>query len=416
MDKFDIIIIGAGAAGLAAAYQAKAGMKVLILEKMTVCGKKLAVTGGGRCNFANTASTENQIKCIRNGNFLKHAFKAFSPDDVKDWFTELGVNSAVEEENKIFSTNLSARQIADLMLLKALNSGCEIRYNAVAADLLVSENRIDGVVLSDGSPILANSVIIACGGNSYPLTGSSGDGYLLAKKAGHRIVEPLPALTPLETAGFATDKISGVVLEQAKLNLIVNNKKLAESTGILLFTHTGISGPAALSISGRAVQALANGDKPILEADFYPYWLAENGDFEFQQILNQHGKKNISNIIAQLVPASLADLILSTAQIPFDKKGAEINGDARKKILKSLKKCQLTVTGYKSWKEAMVTSGGVSVDEISAKTMESKLIKGLYFAGEVIDIDGDTGGFNLQAAFSTGVLAMRSAVKNLNQP
>jgi len=416
MEKYDIIILGAGAAGLAAAYHATAGMKILILEKMPLAGKKLAVTGGGRCNFANTANTENQIKSIRNGNFLKTAFKAFSPSDVQNWFGVLGVVSAVEEKSKIFSTSLTARQIADLMLNHALGAGCEIRYNSAVDNLIVTENTISGVVLNDGSAIYCHALIIATGGNSYPATGSTGDGYRLAQLAGHNIIEPLPALTPLETAGFATDKISGVVLEQAEISLMIDNKKIAESSGILLFTHTGISGPAVLSISGRAVRALQDGKEPYLEADFYPLWTAENGDREFQQLLNQHGKKNISNILAQLVPASLADLILSTAQIPFDKKGAEINGDARKKILKSLKKCQLTVTGFKSWKEAMVTAGGVSVEEISPKTMASKLVKGLFFAGEVMDIDGDTGGFNLQAAFSSGVLAMRSAIKSTNQP
>jgi len=416
MEKYDVIILGAGAAGLAAAYHATAGMKILILEKMPLAGKKLAVTGGGRCNFANTANTENQLKSIRNGNFLKPAFKAFSPADVQNWFGDLGVVSAVEENNKIFSTNLSARQIADLMLNHALGAGCEIRYNSAVGNLIITENTISGVVLNDGSAIYCRALIIASGGNSYQLTGSTGDGYQLAKEAGHRIVEPLAALTPLETTGFATDKISGVVLEQAKLTLMIDNKKIAESSGILLFTHTGLSGPAALSISGRAVRALHNSQQTYLEADFYPLWTAENGDRDFQQLLNQHGKKNINNILAQLVPASLADLILTVLQIPFDKKGAEINGETRRKIFKMLTGCRMQITGYKSWKEAMVTAGGVSVEEISPKTMASKLVKGLYFAGEVMDIDGDTGGFNLQAAFSTGVLAMRSAIKSLIQP
>jgi len=410
--KYDLIIIGAGAAGLSAAAHITPETKVLLLEKMNSAGRKLAVTGGGRCNYTSTLPNDEQLKHIRNGFFLKHSFKVFPPQAVVKWFGGLGVESAVEEETKLFATNISARQIADRMLQQALQQGCEFRQAAVTS-LKISAGNICGVVLENGEEIDCRAVLLATGGSSYPGTGSAGDGYRLAEAAGHQIVQPLPALTPLETGGIATAEISGVVLDNVNISLIINQKKTAETSGILLFTHTGISGPAALSISGRAVRALAGQQKVSLEVDFYPKWSPDKADFDFQQLLNLNGKKNISNILSQLLPASLADLLLKTAGISAGKKGAEINGENRKLLLKFIKRCPLDINGYKGWKEAMVTAGGVEIAEISPKTLESKLVRGLYFAGEVIDIDGDTGGFNLQAAFATGVTAVQAVCKQL---
>jgi len=413
MSKPRVIVVGAGAAGLMSAGQAaKVGAAVLVLEKMPKPGLKLRITGKGRCNLTNITPLPEFIEHFgTNGKFLRQAFSRFFSQDLIAFFKELGVETVIERGGRVFPASNQADEVIGalgnwLIGLAKIWTNCSVR------NLLVENGQVVGVIAQTKSSGLKNfpadRVIIATGGKSYPGTGSTGDGYELAKSVGHTIVSPRPALVPLETNGDIAGRLQGLSLKNVSVKVIIDGKKRAEAFGEMLFTHFGVSGPIILSLSKICVDALPAREKVTISIDLKPALNDQQLDQRILRDLNQYGKKQFQNILKLLLPQKLIPICTELTGIEPEKSGNQITSDERKRLRLWLKDFQLEVTGYRPFSEAIITAGGVNLKEVVPRTMESRLVNGLYFAGEVLDIDADTGGYNLQAAFSTGCLAGRS--------
>jgi len=418
MKIYDVVIIGGGPAGLMAACKAgEAGLSILIIEKMSRVGIKLLITGNGRCNITNTTNLSDFIKHIYpDGKFLRPAFSQFFSKDIIAFLNNCGVETKVEEHGKVYPVSNKAKNVLDAFMRKVLSYDVEIRYNSKAVDLLVEEKTIKGVkILTDEREynVFARQVILSTGGKSYPSTGSTGDGYTLAAKAGHTISAIRPSLVPLNTQGDKAQQLQGLSLSAIRASLWINNKKHCQEKGEILFTHFGLSGPLVHSLSRAAVEALDNGSKVEFSIDLVPDSDELAFDKQLQIELNKNGKKQIDNLLKLWLPAKLIPLFLTECGIESDKECHQINASARRKIRLLIKDLRFIVTGHRSFKEAIITAGGISTKEIDVQTMQSKLIANLYFAGEIIDVDGDTGGYNLQIAYSTGWLAASACVNRI---
>ena len=415
MKKYDVIVIGAGAAGLiAAARAAELGANVLLVEKMKQAGRKLLITGKGRCNITNTASQSEFIKKVHpNGRFLKHAFSTFFTKEIVALLNKLGVETMEERGGRIFPTSEKAFDVVNAFLNYAKNNKVEIWYNCKVDKILEENKRIKGIqVTKDGKInfLETENVILCTGGKSYPATGSTGDGYKLAKELGHSIDNTRPALVPLETEGNLAEQLQGLALKNAKAVVWVNGKKKAEDFGELLFTHFGLSGPIIITLSRIAVDELNNNNQVEISIDLKPALDENKLDNRILRDLNEHGKKRIENIVKLWLPGKLVSVFIQLSGVDPNKEGHQINSKERKKMRILLKDLRFKITGHRSFKEAIITAGGINTNEIEQKTMQSKIVSNLYFAGEVIDLDGDTGGYNLQIAYSTAWLAAESCV------
>ena len=414
MAKRRLIIIGEGPAGLMAAGQAAlAGAEVLLLAKMDRPGYKLRLTGNGRCNLTNTDPLPEFIRHFRpDGRFLRQAFSQFFSSELIDFFEKLGVPTTVEQNKFVFPAAGKAADVVNALVRWVSDCGVNLQMLCPAEKLFVENGRMAGVQASQKNHTKfypADAVIIATGGASYPSTGSTGDGYKLAESVGHKIVPIRPALVPLETAGNIASRLQGLSLDNINVSIFVNNKKHLQKQGQMLFTHFGVSGPAILSLSGQIVDQLRLNNKVSLSIDLTPNLDERRLDNNLICLFAEHGKKQLKTIISNFVPAKLALVCAYLIKLSPDKIGSQISAGERRKLKALLKEFRLEVTASRPLAEAMVTAGGVSTKEVDPRSMASRLVKGLYFAGEVLDIDGDTGGYNLQAAFSTGFLAGLSA-------
>lgn len=409
-----IIVIGAGPAGMMAAIKAaENGAEVVLLEKMERIGKKLLITGKGRCNITNTAEKADIIKNIPgNGIFLNSVLSAFDNEDVVAFFNSIGVNTKVERGGRVFPVSDKAADVVSALLDRMNELKVKVRTRVAVKMVDANDGKVTGVVLNDGERLTADAVIIATGGVSYPKTGSSGDGFIFAREIGHTVVMPLPALVPLETEEDWISEASGLSLKNIQMTLLIEGKKVAEEFGEMMFTHFGVTGPIILSLSRLAVQALAANKCVEMELDLKPALTLEKLSARLVREFEAAPNKAIKNIMRQLLPDKLIAPVLDVSFIDMEKPVNQITKEERLRIADFLKHLLLTVTKARPIEEAIVTAGGVSTKEINPKTMESKIINGLYFAGEVIDVDGYTGGFNLQAAFSTGAAAGNWSVWN----
>lgn len=407
-NMWDTIIVGAGPAGLMAGIQAaRRGQQVCILEKTDRPGKKLRITGKGRCNVTNCCTVEDFMpNVLANPRFLYSSLNAFTPYEVMGFFEELGVPLKVERGDRVFPESDNAHHIADALVCCAVESGCLIRQGEVK-NLLLEEGRAAGVQLSDGSQLRSRSVILCTGGKSYPVTGSTGDGYTLARQAGHNITPLRASLIPILCAERCCRDMMGLSLRNVTLSVTQKNasgkeKLIFQELGEMLFTHFGVSGPLVLSASCHMTGKLSS---YTLAIDLKPGLSEEQLDARILRDFGQFANKDFINSLGQLLPRKAIPVIAQRSGIPFDTKVNQITRPQRQALCQAIKHFTLTPTGFRPIEEAIVTAGGVDVGQLNPKTMESKLCPGLYFAGELLDVDGYTGGFNLQIAFSTGFAA-----------
>jgi predicted Rossmann fold flavoprotein len=408
--KVDVIVVGAGPAGLLAGGRAaENGAQVLILEKMRSEGRKLLITGKGRCNITNDASPTEFIKHVfPEGRFLRNAFSQFYSKDIINLLEKYGVESVLERGGRYFPASNKSLDVLQALLKWVNELNVEIKTGQRVEKLLTANGAVQGVQ-SNGEIFTAAKVILTTGGKSYPATGSSGDGYELAQSVGHTVEKPIPALVPLETKGNLAQNLQGLNLKNVKAVVWVNGKKAGEAFGEMLFTHFGLSGPIILTLSRIAVAALQNNDKVEITVDLKPALDEQKLDNRLLRDLNEHGKKQLSNIFRNWLPSSMIPVFIEELKLDLEKAGHQVTSKERKQIRYLMKNLRFEVTKHRSFKEAIITAGGIPTKEIAPKTMESRLVKGLYFAGEIIDLDAETGGYNLQIAWSTGWLAGNSA-------
>lgn len=403
-------MIGGGPAGLIAAGQAALSRgRVTILEKKDSPALKLRLTGNGRCNLTNEAPIEEFISHFgRQGKFLRPAFARFFASDLMRFFENLGVKLMTDSRGRVYPKSGNADEIAEALVNWTIGNGVKIACDAAALEIMTRKNSIDAVRAADRrDPRPADIVIISTGGASYPGTGSSGDGYKLAEALGHTIVPVRPASVPLLTSPAFAPKLQGISLNSVSVTVKIESKPAHKSSGDLLFTHYGLSGPVALEISRYCVDSLTKGQRISISLDLLP----EKDENQLDRLLinsfKNSGRRELQNILAELIPSRMAPAFLEEIGIEPAKFCSQVTAVERRRITQNLKGFEIEITGHRPLTEAMVTAGGVNLKEVNPNTMESRIIKGLYFAGEVLDLDADTGGFNLQAAFSTGWLAGR---------
>ena len=420
-----VVIIGGGPAGmLAAISSAKSGNEVTILEKMNMLGKKLLITGKGRCNITSSIPIEDFIKNIPgNGMFMYSSFNNFNNTDIIKMLEEEGVKTKVERGNRVFPVSDKSQDVQKA-LIKVLNKlNVKVILNANVEEILVKQMEeekvaygVKAIIDGKNNTILADKIILATGGKSYPGTGSTGDGYKMAKKLGHTIIDVKPSLVPI-TVRKSYDlelcrEMQGLSLKNVRIQIkdIQKNKIIYEDFGEMLFTHFGVSGPIILSGSShlrryKDIEKLLKNEKIVLSIDLKPALAEEILDERILRDFEQEKNKEFKNSLDKLLPKKMIEPIIKLSGIVPNKKVNEITKKERKHLVQILKNLEIILDGFRPIDEAIITAGGISVKEINPKTMESKLIKNLYFAGEIIDVDAYTGGFNLQIAYSTGYTA-----------
>lgn len=408
--KYDVAVIGGGPAGLVAAAEAgRRGKSVVLIERNEKIGRKLMITGKGRCNVTNACYMLNELieNVPTNSRFLYGAFSRFMPEDTMELFESLGVSLKTERGNRVFPESDKASDIVDALRKYVNQNGVKIKHGRIV-DLKVENGEIISVVDEDKNEYYASSFIIATGGKSYPLTGSTGDGYMLASKIGHRITQIKPSLVPLECEEEWCKSLQGLSLKNIEISVYDNEKftEVYRDFGEMLFTHFGVSGPVILSASSHIKDG--NPGRYTINIDLKPALDFDKLDRRIQRDFSEFSNKAAVNALSNLLPRKLIPVIIDICGIPSDLRTNQITRETRHELVSILKSLPVTVKGFRPIDEAIVTSGGVDVRDIDPKTMRSKIIDNLFFAGEVIDVDAYTGGFNLQIAFSTGALAGRS--------
>ena len=405
-----VIVIGGGAAGmLASIYAARSGAHVTLLERNEKLGKKVYITGKGRCNVTNAAEPDEfMAHILRNPRFMYASFALLDNMKLMDLIEELGVPLKTERGERVFPESDKASDINRCLEKEIRRLGVDIRLNTRVNSLIVENGACTGVRLGGNRELYADSVIVCTGGVSYPLTGSTGDGHEFARKAGLKVTNLMPALVPINTVEKWPSSLSGLSLKNVTLRAYNGKKRIYSEQGEMLFTHFGISGPLVLTLSSLMPEDLS---KVRMSIDLKP--ALDDGTLDARMVreLKENSRRSIGSVMDTLVPHSLGQLIISLANIASERPANSITHEERAALRMLLKDLPLTPASLRGFEEAIITRGGVSVKEVNPSTLESKSIPGLYFAGEVLDIDATTGGFNLQIAFSTGALAGKSAAE-----
>lgn len=405
-----VLVIGGGAAGMMAAVAAAGnGAQVLLLEKNEKLGKKLFITGKGRCNITNAADLEDFFSSVvSNPKFLYSSFCSFTNDQVISFFEELGVQTKVERGGRVFPVSDHSSDVIRALEREMDRLGVEIRLRTEVKELIIENSTVKGVLLSSGKKMYVDAVIAATGGISYPSTGSTGDGYRFAGQCGHKVTELLPSLVPMEVKEWYARELMGLSLRNIEIRVTDGKKKLYQEFGEMLFTHYGVTGPVILSASSIVGKKLKEKEL-TLHIDLKPALTEEQLDKRVLREFEENHNRQFKNAVDSLFPSKLRPIMVELSGIPEEKKVHEITKEERLHFVRLIKDFTMTLSGLRGYKEAIITKGGVSVKEIDPGTMESKLVKGLYFAGEVLDLDAVTGGYNLQIAWSTGYLAGMNA-------
>lgn len=412
-----VVVIGGGPSGMIAAITAKEnGNDVILIEKMQSLGRKLLITGKGRCNITSSLDMEEFIKNTPgNGMFLYSCYKNYTNKDIIEFLEKQGLKVKEERGNRIFPVTDKSKDVLECFKNRLKELNIEIKYNTTVNEILIKENEEKRVVAvkTNKEEIKADKIILATGGKSYPLTGSTGDGYEMAKKVGHKITKIEPSLVPLETyQEEICKKLQGLSLKNIAIKIIdePKNKIIYEDFGEMIFTHFGVSGPIILSSSAHLVRIKNIESKflnkqIVLTIDLKPRLTEEKLNERILRDFQEYKNKQFKNSLDKLLPQKLIPVIIEKSKIDSEKKVNEITKEERKNLIKIIKHFDIKIKGFRPIDEAIITSGGINIKEINPKTMESKIVKGLYFAGEVIDVDAYTGGFNLQIAYSTGYTA-----------
>jgi len=403
-EQFAVAVVGGGPAGMMAAIKASEnGARVVLIEKNSGLGKKLLITGGGRCNITQALLNNREFaeKLGKNGKFLLSALSVFGPKETIDFFETNGLKLKTGRGGRVFPVSHKAGDVLNVLLKRLAKNKVNILLNKKVLGFDIKQGIIEKVKLKE-KDIFAKNFILTTGGAAYPGTGSTGDGYLWAQAMGHKIAKPLPALTPLKIKEKWVNGLAGLTLKNVRVAVLQNNKKQAERFGEMLLTHFGVSGPIILDLSKEIGELLTRGSV-VLKIDLKPALDTEILDKRLQRDFQSN--KNFKNYLPCLLPQRLSDLIIQSTGISPDKKLNSLSREERKKIIGFLKGLPLTVAGLVGFEQALITRGGVNLKDIDSRTMRSKIIKNLFFAGEIMDLDGPTGGYNLQICWSSGFAA-----------
>ena len=405
-----VLVIGGGAGGMMAAiFAARAGAQVTLLERNEKLGKKVYITGKGRCNVTNDCTLDEFLReTPRNPRFLYSALSFFSPQDMMALMEESGCPVTVQRGRRVFPASEKASDVIRTLTRLLQHSGVEVRLNTRVKALNQAEGRVSGVTLMSGEVLAADAVVLATGGRSYPMTGSTGDGYAFAQAAGHTVTPPSPVLSAIETEDDWPKQLQGLSLRNVTLTLKRGKKTLYSELGEMLFTHFGISGPLTLTMSCHLPDNLV---EAAVTLDLKPGLTAQQLDARVQRELEAQPRKQLANVLPTLLPGKLAELFPTICGVDGGKQCCQVTRQERETLCATLKGLPIHLRKLAPLDEAIVTRGGVAVKEIAPATMESKLLPGLYFAGEIMDVDAHTGGYNLQIAWATGALAGRSAAQ-----
>lgn len=407
MNNADVVVIGAGASGLiAAGISAQQGKSVILLEKKTRPAIKLSITGKGRCNVTNSADLQEFVAEFgNNGKFLYSAFSKFFNTDTINFFEELGVKCNLERGGRYFPESNDAHDIVNALIKFVKNNNVKIITGSEVTKFVYKDKKIKSVLLKSGTSYSATKFILATGGKSYPLTGSTGDGYILAKSVGHTIIKPQPALIPLVSDDKHLKQLNKLKLKNIEISVLADNKVITKLFGEIEFTIFGLTGPLILTVSSQVFSLLEQKKSVEISVNLKPALDDKQLDDRLVRELNSFGNNPVRNMLKTLLPVQMIEPFMTKNNIKWTETCSAINKEKRKKIFDGLRSMKFKIVSTRPIEEAIITKGGISLKEVEQNTMKSKLIENLYFCGEILDIDGPTGGFNLQAAFSTGYLA-----------